>query len=284
LVLRMRKADFFGDRSSKIDLLSWWINIGTLGYYVWLCGDDEANEIIEEETLKEDADISKRDVVGGDYLTWVYDLFRPDESYLAGARGQPHPSGVGVDRYIQPSELTGEELRYLRRQGRLFLLNLLSPQMFGFDRFRGTNPISHEPCLWNAAVTHHFTSFGTATGLHLFLQEGRTNLSFTLNNYLTRYKYWPGLALELVRCPLAIGSKTLAVSASASLWLQPCGQRFASTKAQGGGGVSLGVACPLTKRLNWYVECDGKSAGWMAGNAYLGSAFQARTGLTLELE
>ena len=179
LMQRMRKENFFSGRSSWLDLPDWWINIGTLAYYVMLCGSDEANRIIEEETLKEDADVLKRDVVGGDYRSWVYDLFRPDEPYLSGIRGRPHPSGSGVDRYIQPSELSSEELRYLRLQGGLILLNFLSPQMFGFDRFRGTNPFTHEPCWWNAALTHHPASFGTATRLHIFYQQGVVNLVLT---------------------------------------------------------------------------------------------------------
>ena len=284
LVLRMRKANFFDERSSKYDLLSWLNNVGSIAWYVWFCGDEEVNRITEEETRKEDADVSKRDIIGGDYLSWVYDLYRPDEPYLSGLRGRPHPSGVGVDRYIQPSELTGEELRYLKLQGRLILLNLLSPQMFGFDRFRGTDPITHGQFWWNAAVTHHLTSFGTATGLHLFYKEGSTNLVFTYNSYLSRYKYWPGLSVELVRYPMAVGRKILLVSTSASAWLQPCGQRFASTKAQAGYGINLSTAYPFTRHLAWYIECDAKSEGWMAGNVYLDPAVQARTGIILSLE
>jgi len=283
LVKRMQKSNFFGRRSSRYDLVDWWMNIGSLAYYVWLCGDDEANEIIEEETLKEDADISRRDIVGGDYLSWVYDLFRPDEPYLSGVRGRPHPSGVGVDRYIQPSELSGRELRYLRLQGRLIFLNFLSPQMFGFDRFRGTNPFTHAPCWWNAAVTHHLASFGTDTELHLFFQQGKTNLAFTYHNYFSRYRYWPGLSVELVQHPMTIDGKILAVSGSASVWLQPHGQRFAATKAQAGGNIAIRIACPLAGRLAWYIEGDAKSRGWVAVNVYLDSSIQARTGVTFTL-
>ncbi len=283
LVFRMRKANFFSGRSSRYDLADWWINVGNLAYYIWLCGDDEANRIIEKETLKEDTNISKRDIVGGDYLSWVYDLFRPDDPYLSGLRGKPHPSGVGVDRYIQPSELTKEELRYLRRQGRLIFLNFLSPQMFGFDRFRGTNPITHKSFWWNAAVSHHLTSFGTATGLHLFYQQGKTNLALTYNSYLSRYKYWPGISVELVRYPITIDGKILSLSTSASAWFQPCEQRFASTKAQAGYGIMINATYPLFRYLAWYIECDAKSRGWMAGNVYLDSAFQTRSGVMFSL-
>jgi hypothetical protein len=284
LMFKMRKANFITGRFSKLDLPDWWVNIGSIAWYVWYCGTDEVDRITEEETLKEDADVLKRDIVGGDFLSWVYDLFRPDEPYLSGLRGRPHPSGVGVDRYIQPSELTAEERRYLRRQGRLIFLNFLSPQMFGFDRFRGTNTINHRRFWWNAAVTHHLTSFGTATGLHLFYQQGGTNLVVTYNSYLARTRYWPGLSIELVRYPATLAGKKLSVSASASAWLQPRGQRFASTEAQAGCGVTLGAACPLFRHLEWTVECDAKSEGWVAGNVYLEPAFQVRTGMALLLE
>ncbi|MBN1619206.1 hypothetical protein JW890_00640, partial [candidate division WOR-3 bacterium] len=163
LSLRMRKQDFFGERSSVYDLADHWINLGSLAWYVWLCGSEEADKIIEEETLKEDSDIMKRDILGGDYLSWVYDLFRPDETYLSGLRGRPHPSGVGLDRYIMPSELSEEELDYLRLQGRLIFLNFISPQLFGLSRFSATNPFNRKEFSWNFALTHHLTSFGTAT-------------------------------------------------------------------------------------------------------------------------
>lgn len=278
-VFRMRKADFFGGWPSKYDLVDWWINLGSVAYYVWLCSDDEVDRITEEETLKEDADVSKRDIVGGDYLSWVYDLLRPDEAYFAGLRGRPHPSGVGVDRYIQPSELTGDELDYLRLQGRLIFLNLLSPQMVGLDRFSGANPITGEPLSWNVAVTHHLTSFGTATGLHLFARQGKTNLAFTYNSYIARHSYWPGLSAELVGYPIEIGGRAFTVSAAASAWLQPCGQRFAATEGQAGFGVAVSAASPLTRHLEWYAECNGKSEGWMAGNVYLEPALQVRAGI-----
>ena len=282
--LRMRKADFFSGRPSKYDLLDWWINIGGVAYYVWYCSDDEVNRITEEETQKEDADISKRDIVGGDYLSWVYDLFRPDEPYLEGLRGRSHPSGVGVDRYIQPSELAGEELRYLRRQGRLILLNLLSPQMLGRDRFNATDPITHRQCWWNAAVTHHLTSFGTATGLHLFFREGKTNLALTYESYVSRYRYWPGISIELVRYPIVVAGQALTVSAGVSGWLQPSGQRFAAAEAQGGGAVTFSVADQVTQRLMWYVEGRAKSEGWMAADVYLDSAVEGRVGLMLAVK
>lgn len=283
LVLHMQKANFFDRRSSTYDLPSWWLNMGTVAFYVWYCSQDDVNRITEEETLKEDADISKRDIVGADYTSWVYDLFRPDEPYPAGVRGRTHPSGVGLDRYIQPSELAPEELRYLKLQGYLFLLNFLSPQMFGLDRFAGTDPITHRPCWWNVRVTHHLASFGTATGLHLLYQQGATNLGCTYFSYISRYKYWPGLALEWVRYPVRIAGRTVSFSAGASVWLQPRDQRFDSPSSQGGGWLSLGVACPLTRRLAWSIECDAKTSGWVAGNVFLDPAVQARTGLVLTL-
>ena len=283
LVFEMRKENFFGNRSSVYDLFDWWMNIGSLAYYVWLCGDNSANEIIEEETLKEDADILTRDIVGADYTTWVYDLFRPDEPYMSGLRGRPHPSGVGIDRYIQPSELTREELRYLRRQGKLIFLNFLSPQMFGFDRFRSRNPFTGADCWWNAALTHHLTPFGTATGMHLYYKQAETNLVVSYTNYLSRFKYWPGLSVELVRYPVRIHGKMLMVSTSVSTWVQPDAQRFESANAQAGGGFCFNVTSPFNDLLAWYIECDTKTTGWMPGIICLKSSLQARGGILVLL-
>lgn len=284
LALRMRKSNFFCGRSSVYDLADMWLNLGSLAWYIMLCADDEANKIIEEETLKEDTDIMKRDIIGGDYLSWVYDLFRPDEPYLSGLRGRPHPSGVGVDRYIMPSELTSEELDYLRLQSRLMFLNFVSPQMFGVDWFSATSPFTHEKFWWNFAVTHHLTSFGTATGIHLFWRQGNANVVLSLQGYGSKYKFWPGLSIELIRYPFSFGEKLFSFSTSASLWLQPDNQRFSSKNAQTGGAMMLCVICPVTDWFELFAECDVKSEGWIPGNVYLEPALQARTGFSFTVK
>src|SRR5690606_10613802 len=75
--------------------------------------------------------VNSRDYVGWDFTPWVYDLFRPDEPYEA--RGV-HPSGVGVDRAIKTTSLSGEEYSYLKKMGRMQYLNFLSPFMLGIHR------------------------------------------------------------------------------------------------------------------------------------------------------
>lgn len=284
LSLQMRKQNFFSGRPSFYDIADHWINLGSLAWYVWLCGSDEADKIIEEETLKEDADIMKRDIIGGDYLSWVYDLFRPNEPYLSGLRGRPHPSGVGLDRYIMPSELTEEELDYLKLQGRLIFLNFISPQLFGLDRFTGTNPFNKENFSWNFAVTHHLTSFGTATGLHFFLQQGRANVILSCLTYKSRYKYMPGFSFELSRFPVNFLDKNIAFSSSFSIWAQPKDQSFSTEAVEHGGALMLKIIYPVTDFFELFSECDIKTEGWVPGNVYLEDAFRVSGGVSLTIK
>ncbi|MBN1151204.1 hypothetical protein JXA84_08315 [candidate division WOR-3 bacterium] len=284
LSMQMRKQNFFGGRSTIYDVTDIWINLGNLAWYVWLCGSDMANRIIEEETLKEDTDIMKRDIIGGDYLSWVYDLFRPDEPYLSGLRGRPHPSGKGIDRYIMPSELSDEELGYLRLQNRLILLNFISPQIFGIDRFAGTSPFNKNKFYWNLAVTHHLTSFGTATGLHFFYQQGKFDIVLSLLGYASKRTFCPGFSLELYRYPVILRGMNFSFSSTASLWLQPTDQRFLSESAQAGGSVMLGVVCHVRDWFEVFTECDIKTEGWLAGNVYLEPALQTRAGFSVTVK
>ena len=71
-----------------------------------------------------ETDILKRDFAGADFTAWIYDMNRPNESYES--RGI-HPTGVGIKRYIQISDLTTEEVDYLKLMGNRQLLNFITP-------------------------------------------------------------------------------------------------------------------------------------------------------------
>jgi hypothetical protein len=93
---------------------------------------DSVDRNTDEANQKEGANLQVRDVTGHDFTAWAYDLHRSDEPYAA--RGV-HPSGVGVDRDIKRADLTSEESKYLKRQGRLQLVNLLAPFLFNAGGF-----------------------------------------------------------------------------------------------------------------------------------------------------
>ncbi|NJL76755.1 MAG: hypothetical protein HC892_18765 [Saprospiraceae bacterium] len=112
----------------------YWLSTMTNIVYVNQSGSaDYFDKLIDEANETEATDVSKRDFTGPDFTAWANALFNPQKPYED--RGV-HPSGVGVNRYIKPSELSVEELNYLQKQGNLQWLNLISPHLFGFPKIK----------------------------------------------------------------------------------------------------------------------------------------------------
>jgi hypothetical protein len=65
------------------------------------------------------------------------------------ARGT-HPSGVGIDRYVKYSDLTGEEQDFLKKQAYLSLLNFIDPQIISIHRFKRGNSAGYKSFNWMA--------------------------------------------------------------------------------------------------------------------------------------
>ncbi len=278
LVLAMRRDSFFYERPLRYDLISWWMNLINSVAYIDLCTGSEADSVTDEAILEDGADVSRRDFTGLDFTAWVYDLFRPDEPYEA--RG-PHPSGVGIDRYIKNSDLTAEEKRYLKLQRNLSLLNFISPQMFGIDRFSIPNPITGGNFLFNFAVVHHLTCFGYDVSLHSFFREGDVNASLTYHHYSNDEGAFPGIEASLIRFPVAMGSVRAYAGLTGALWLQPRGLGFRDGERKPGGLARASLSFPLAERMEIFLQGEVKSDGWVAGIVYLESAAQFQAGIVL---
>ncbi len=278
LVLAMRRDSFFYERPLRYDLISWWMNLLNSAAYIDLCTSSEADRLTDEANREDGADVSRRDFTGLDFTAWVYDLFRPDEPYEA--RGV-HPSGIGIDRYIRNSDLTDEEKRYLKLQRNLSLLNFISPQMFGIERFSLSNPISGQRLLFNFAVTHHLTCFGYDVSLHAFFREGDVNASFTYHHYSNDEGAFPGIESSLTRVPLALGSVRAFAGVTGALWLQPRGLGFRDGERKPGGLARASLSFPLAERMEIFFQGEVKSEGWVAGIVYLESAAQFQAGIVL---
>lgn len=130
LANQINKTAFYHNAKSVsiIPILS---TINSAAYVIMCSGkkiDQDNNGMYEAEG----SIISKRNLLGLDFLSWVYDLYRPNEPYES--RGA-HPSGVGINRYIKRSQLTHSELSYLRQQGFLQLIDLANPMSFWFTSF-----------------------------------------------------------------------------------------------------------------------------------------------------
>jgi hypothetical protein len=188
-----------------------------------------------------------------------------------------------VDRYIKPSDLTEEELSYLRKEGKLQLLNLLDPFLINIRGFSMTNPFNKGRLRWTANAGHVLTSFGHTIDANVLLQQSRVNLLFVAHAYANSDRYFPGIELQLHEYPAQIFGRAVTMSPRGLLWLQPEGQRFRTTASQVGGLVSLKIRQRTRKRLGAYVEVSAKSAGWVAGEVELGSNVSVRLGASIAI-
>lgn len=245
--------------------------------YLQTCASKEADNETLAANQADGDNVSRRDFTGLDCNGWTYDLFRPDEPYEA--RGI-HPSGVGIDRYRTWSGLRSGEQTYLRRQYWLSWLNFADPYVFGFRRFRAGRA-DPAPLEWNLALRHLPTSFGYALRTDLLLRRGQIKLLASAQANVNDRRAWPGLELALFRYPL-LGSR-LVLSNRAALWLQPSQQRFTATGATPGGLASARLGWRWAHSLEYYVEIEGKTPGWVAGNVYLDANLSVRTGVVLPL-
>jgi len=245
-------------------------------FYMVTCADPDSDARIARTDASETT-IPERDFTGFDCVGWTYDLHRPNEPYAA--RGV-HPSGVGIRRYRRFADLTPNERDYLETQRSLSVLNLIDPAMFGFPAFhlfggrvRTTGHVRHMP-----------TSFGNTINLDVLLHTSQLNVFASLQSYFNRDHYFPGVALEVQRFKLPflnLADRPTWLTARAGLWFQPRDQSFSTATIQPGGLLAMRLGYEVTNAFSPYIEVEGKTAGWVAGNVALGESLAFRTGLTL---
>lgn len=246
--------------------------------YVMMSSSRNVDKMIDEELMNEGSNISKRDILGIDFLSYTYDLFRPYESYVD--RGI-HPSGIGVNRYIKKAQLSNEELKYLKTQGFLQFINFLNPISFQFNSFDINFLDNDSDVRANLYLNHWLTSFGYDISATALLHFGKDNYTITFHNYANRYKWFPGIELETYK--YLIGEQKIRnpfpVSARLMAWLQPYNELFFSKEAHIGGLFELKSYFPINKYLSSYFSIVAKTKGWVAGNVYQESNISCSFGL-----
>lgn len=279
LIEQLEKNRFYGDsRANNVPL--YWLTKLNSTFYVWSGVSSETDSLTDQMNLSDGANVAKRDWVGHDFTGWVHDLFRPTEAYQA--RGV-HPSGVGINRYIRAKDLTREEHDFLAREGHLQLLNFLDPNLLGFDGVTLRNPWSGADVRVNASAGHYLTSFGHTIDANIFLNEGATNLFVVLHRYTNGARSLPGMEVQLIETPVSVGGRELDVSPRVALWLQPRDQAFRTTSAQPGGLLAIRVRQASAARVGAFVELEGKTQGWVAGNVHLDRNVSVRIGASVRL-
>jgi hypothetical protein len=278
LVRSLGRELFFNRSDCSLDWITLLMNVIQAASYITICSMPYADQVTREMEKQEGSDINRRDILGMDFTAWVYDLYRPDESYEA--RGD-HPSGDGIDRYIKHGELSKDESDYLLLQGILCWLNIFNPQLFLVNRFEHTNTDSSTTLYWNASVVHHLTPFGFAIDGDVLLKIREWNLFATLHSFMNHHSYFPGLTLGIYDFPIRLGPVRLFASGNMDAWFQPEGLRFESKKAEPGIAGSAGIKAALTHNVLLYAALFGKTAGWKAGAVSLSRDHGARVGVSV---
>ncbi len=277
----INKEAFFSNTKS-ISFIPLYSNLNSI-LYVLLCSKKSySDKVIDDEIKSEGSNIAKRDAVGLDFLSYTFDLFRPNEPYQN--RGI-YPSGVGINRYIKYSQLTSEEQSYLFRQGLLQLINLLNPISVMLTSYNLGTEKDGSVTRGNLYFNHWLTSFGydiSTTGL---LQYHANNYSFTLHNFVNKNCWMPGVEAETYS--FLIGKEVLKnpipIDARVMLWLQPENLLFDDKNVQPGGLVETKFFVPISKLIQPYVSLTAKTKGWVVGNVYQEANISFRAGLQIKL-
>jgi len=265
LIERLQRNNFFYNQNFLSEY-TYWYNILNSVLYVYASSLAQ-NGIDMDETETSES----RDFAGLDFTAWVYDLFRPDEPYED--RGV-HPTGDGVDRYVSVSDLTEDELNYLKLQGYLQMLNFLSPMMFGIKSL----PMGEFD--GNFAIRHYLTSFGYDISAQVYLKKRPFNMVFILHNYANYANWFPAIEAELVDYPYNIGKLAMFLSPRVLIGMQPKGQVFKTGSPEFLGLLGLRIDFIVHKIIFPYLDFTVKTKGWVAGNEYLNANASVRLGVS----
>ncbi|MDH5231705.1 MAG: hypothetical protein OEY38_16720 [Gammaproteobacteria bacterium] len=271
--LHLQKNQFFDNYQLHMGFNDWVQHVNSW-FYLDTCASNEADAFTQRFLKEENQDVSKRDFAGLDCTAWVYDLFRPDGPY--SSRGI-HPSGTGIDRYIQFSDLTLKEKHYLIKQRNLFLINFIDPFLFGFTHFSlNTN---NTLLYWNANMEHYLAPFGHAITINTFLKFQQYKLMLSLHRFSNEALNLPGYSFEIHELPFVLGTQNLNLSIRTSLWRQPRQLLFSERSVQLGGLISASLNSTISQLWHLSIQTTYKSKGWEPGQVYLGQQWSSQIAL-----
>jgi hypothetical protein len=284
LVEKLRQNNFFYNQHLNnigLYLLATFNSIG----YVKMCSIPSLADVATNDANAKEKAIASRDFTGMDFLGWTYDLFRPSEPY---ANRGIHPSGIGINRYIKTTDLTHEELTYLKKQGNLQFLNLLSPALIypgllciDLNRI----PLGSNGLFGTLALHHYLTSFGNDISCVIYVCNNHHKGIVGVHSFQNFCRSFPAIEAQMIDYEKAFFSHSLFISPRIMAGIQPLGQGFMTSKA-----AFLGLAqckfefVPSSKsRINPFVELSIKSKGWVAGDEFLEDNFTVRCGIASRL-
>lgn len=268
---QLQRTNFFNRQNLPHEMLYILTTLNTTGY-VDFSADPETVDVETDKMNAKEPDIPSRDFTGFNFTGWVYDLFRPEESY--SERGV-HPLGNGIDRYRKISHLTEDELRYLKKQGNSQYLNFLSPMMIGF---RSITIDKDRDIRGNFAVRNLLTSFGNDVSLNLFAQHGKYKGVAIIHRYRNYSNNFHALELQLLDYPL--NTSNISISPRFILGTQPKGQQFKTGSASFFGYAGARANFLQGSKFSPYIEAELKTNGWLAGNEFLNGQWGIKAGMS----
>jgi hypothetical protein len=273
LVERLERGNFFDGRNLDNQAAALF-SVFNCAAYVSMCSETWVDEMTDEMNAAE-ADPAVRDFTGFDFLGWTYDLFRPGEPY--SARGV-HPSGTGIDRYVKTTDLSAEELSYLRAQGILSYLNFLSPMLY-VDKDIPLRWMTGREAYGNFALRHILTSSGSDTELKVFLRDSRLKSAWSMHNYVNYQAWFPAIEAEIVESRIDMGKAAFLVSPRLIVGVQPLDQAFRTSAASFFCYGSLEAELLAGTWASPFMRAEFKTGGWVAGSEYTAARASFSAGL-----
>jgi hypothetical protein len=271
LIDKLQRNNFYYNQNLLHELVYLFSTLNSI-MYVQMCSIPEQADLYTDDFNSTEESIKVRDFTGWDFDGWVYDLFKPDEPYAD--RGI-HPLGNGIDRYIKTTDLTSEELSYLKKQGNLQWLNCISPMMIGIKSIK----LSKNGLYGNFSVRDYLTSFGNDISCNIFLKNQTHNFFFAIHSSQNYHHSFPAIETQLVDYNESIGKYSFLISPRLIAGLQPLNQDFKTNKSSFLGLAECKLELITKNFIHPYIEVSAKTKGWVAGNEFLNSNLSCRLGI-----
>jgi hypothetical protein len=220
----------------------------------------------DTDSSQEESNEFERDIVGNDLYGAIRHLHRPDMEFK---------------RYTRYSDLTDEELRYLKRMEWRTSLNLLNGNMLGIRNFKLNNRLKV-----NFGMGHCMGPFGDFIDEKFwFVYRDKLKINAYLREFQNRNNWFTGGGIGVNDYPL---SKRWAASLTVHYWNQPVNLDFNETAGKSGAAVDIAGSYDLLAKKSSKLESLSvdlgliyKTAGYLPEEICLDKHFGLRFGLTL---
>jgi len=124
------------------------------------------------------------------------------------------------------------------------------------------------------------TSFGTDLHFIFYFRNQREKWSFGVHRYRNHSHSFFGAEATWIEKPLS-KSNRVRLTTHMLAGLQPRQQLFFTSRSQLLLSASLTMHVQAARRTDLYLQVQGKTEGWMAGDEYLKEMLRARLGVRI---